>query len=188
MTDRPQTLKLEWNGHHEHAWRCLNDEDSSAGELIFQCTICHATRAGLRVGSNGTVRSASDVASEQQQASADERERALDRRESKLSAWESRYFQLKNEVENLLAKAAQQDEVADARDSPTGWCDMTANLDAWLGSVEDRADAEARQDALNGQLLCQADRTSSALDRAPLADDHPSAQVRRRTARLREAG
>jgi len=87
MTDRPQTSKVEWNDHHEHAWRCLNDGDSSAGRLVFQCSICHPVRAGLRVGSNETDRSASDVSSDQQQASADERERALDMRESRLRAW-----------------------------------------------------------------------------------------------------
>jgi hypothetical protein len=179
MTDRPQTSKLEWNGHHEHAWRCVNDEDSSAGELVFHCTTCHPTRPGLRVGSNGTLQSASDVASDQQQASADERERALDRRESKLRAWELRHLQLKNEVEDLLAKAAQRDEVADARDWPAGKRDMTANLDAWLDRVEDRADAGGRQDALDDQLHAQADRRSSALNRATVADDPSSAQVRR---------
>jgi len=177
MTDRPQASKLEWNGHHEHAWRCVNHEDSSAGELVFHCTICHPTRAGLRVGSDGTVRSAFDVASEQQQASADERERELDLRESKLRTWESRLVQLKSEVEDLLAKAAQRDDGVDARDSAAGWRDMPAKLDAWLDSVEDRADAEVRQDALGDRMHAQAERRSLALDRATLRDDHPSDQV-----------
>ena len=178
--DRPQSPDLRVNGHHEHAWRCLEDGDSS-GSWAFECTICHRTRAGLRVGRNGKVESASDVASVQQQASADDRERALDVRESTLRAQELRQVERADEVEQVLLKAARRDEVADARDEAAAKRDMTADSTvdrrrphhlrhAWPHMGQSLPDAEARQEALDDRLHSRSDRKASAVDRAVLAD------------------
>jgi len=84
---------------------------------------------------------------------------------------ESRYVQLKGEVEDLIVKAAQRDEVADARDSAADERGIAADLDGRLRKGRYRHDAEARQDACDDRLHSQGDRKASAMDRAFLAGD-----------------
>ena len=48
---------------------------------------------------------------------------------------------------------------------------MAANWQAWLNGDKGRADAEARQEALDDRLHSAEDRTSSSLDRSILAED-----------------
>ena len=170
----PNRLNPGVNGGHEHVWRCLEDGDSS-GAWAFECTICHRTRAGLRVGRDGKVESASDIARQRRHASVDERERALDVRESKLRAQELRQVERRDEVENLLVKAAQRDEVTDARDVAAAERDRAANAHGWLHTVKDRHSADARREALDDRLHSQGDRKASAVDRAILADEEPQA-------------
>jgi len=169
-TDIPQPSDFALNGDHEHAWRCLEDGDAS-GAWAFECTICHRTRAGLRVGKDGKTESALDAASKAQHASADERERALDVRESRLRAQEVRQDERRDEVEIVRAEADLRDAVTDARDGAAARFDITANMQAWLNDVQNRPDAEARQEALDDRMHSRADRKSSAGDRAVLADD-----------------
>ena len=71
----------------------------------------------------------------------------------------------------MLAEAAQRDEAADARDWPAAKRDMAANWQAWLNGGKGRADAEARQEALDDRLHSAEDRTSSSEDRSILAED-----------------
>lgn len=74
--DVPQPSYPGLNGEHEHAWR-----------------------------RRGRLESASDVASAERHATADERERALDLRESDLRAQESRQAERRGEVDNVLENA-----------------------------------------------------------------------------------
>lgn len=103
-------------------------------------------------------------------AGVDQQERALDARESQLDARDYRQVERKDEVDNVLSQAAQRDEVAEARDVAAGKRDMAANLHAWLHDLDDRPDAEARQDALDDRLHSAGDRESSAVDRSVLAE------------------
>ena len=178
MTDVvSDSLNLGEGGRHEHAWRCLEDGDS--GAWAFECTMCHRTRAGLRIGRHGKVESPSDVENQGQQASVDERERALDVRESTLRAQESRQMERRDAVENLLVRAAQRDVVTDARDAAATERDRAANLHASRYHVEDRLSADARQEALDDRMHSHCDRKASAVDRAILADEEPQALEKR---------
>jgi hypothetical protein len=155
---------------HEHTWRSVDHGDTPQ-EWAFQCTICHRTRAGLRVGSHGELESAFDVVIEQRHASTDERERALDVRESRLRAQESRQIQRKDEVEHVLMQAAQRDQVTDARDEAADKRDVAAIARARPNLLQDGPDADARREALDDRLHSRGDRRSSAVDRAMLADE-----------------
>jgi len=183
----PNRLNPGVNGGHEHVWRCLEDGDSS-GAWAFECTICHRTRAGLRVGRDGKVESASDIASQGQHASVDERERALDVRESTLQEQELRQMERRDEVENLLVKAAQRDEVTAARDAAATERDREADLHARLHNIEDRPSADARREALDDRMHSHGDRTASAVDRAMLADEELGAHKGAGHTALRSAG
>jgi hypothetical protein len=103
--------------------------------------------------------------------SADERHQALNVRESRLEAQESRQSERRDDVKDVLAQAAHRDEVADARDRAAAKRDMAANMQAWLNGNEGHAHAEARQEASGDRVHSKEDRTSSAVDRALLADD-----------------
>jgi hypothetical protein len=100
----------------------------------------------------------------------DERERALDAREDALDAREARRADRRDEVDNVLAKGTQRDQVADARDWDAARRDMAANMQAWMTGDERREDIDARQDALDDRLHSKGDRASSAIDRSVLAD------------------
>ena len=173
MSDVPESSNPGPTNDHEHAWLCVEDGDST-GAWAFECTICHRTRAGMRVSRNGRDDSGSDVARAKRQASADARERALDDRESRLVAEASSQAERRDEVEHVMAKAVLRDEIAEARDLAASKRDMAANLHAWLHDVDDRPAAEARQDALDDRLHSAGDRKSSALDRSILADQDES--------------
>ena len=107
---------------------------------------------------------------EQRLRSADEREEALDERECQIEARESQRTWLVDDVENVLTRAAQRDAVAAARDSAASKRDMAANLHTWLSPDTGRADAEARQEALDDRLHSAGDRTESAKDHEALAE------------------
>jgi len=64
-------------------------------------------------------------------------------RESNLRAQELRQMERRDEVENLLMKAAQRDKVTDARDAAATERDRAANLHASRYNVEDRPSADA---------------------------------------------
>lgn len=108
---------------------------------------------------------------EQRLRSLDEREHAVAERESQVEAHEGRQVRRKDEVDNVMVKAAQRDEVAHIRDAAAGKRDMAANLRAWLQGLQDQPEAEARQEAFDDRLHSAGDRKSSAVDRSILADD-----------------
>ena len=100
----------------------------------------------------------------------DARERDLAQREARVEAEETRRAERQKDVDAILSDAARRDERAAARDVAAGNRDMAANMQAWLHDDEDRADAEARQEALDDRLHSAADRESSAADRSALAE------------------
>jgi hypothetical protein len=169
-SDAHRRSSSDLNGDHEHEWHCLEDGESS-GAWAFQCTICHRTRAGLRIGRSGQVESTGEAANSEQRASVDARERALDVRERRLTAREGRQLERRDEVEAVLRKAALRDAVSDARDVAADKRDMAANADAWLHDVQDPRGAHARQEASDDRLHSRSDREASAMDRTVLADN-----------------
>lgn len=168
--DAHRRSSSDLNDDHEHEWRCLED-GATSGAWAFQCTICHRTRAGLRIGRSGQLESTGEAANGEQRASVDERERALDARERRLTAQEGRQLERKNAVEAVLTKAALRDAVTDARDVAAAKRDMAANAHAWLHDEQDRRGADARLEASDDRLHSRGDREASAVDRTVLADN-----------------
>ena len=110
------------------------------------------------------------TAIEQRLRFADEREEALDERECEIAARETRRTCLADDVETILRNAAQRDAQAASRDSAASKSDMAANMQAWLSGDEGRADAEARQEALDDRLHSATDRAESTTDLESLAE------------------
>lgn len=101
---------------------------------------------------------------------ADERDRALNARESRITALEALQFERNNAIDKVLARASQRDGVAQARDWAAAKRDMAANMQAWISGDGGRAEAEARQESLDDRLHAKQDRASSATDRSMLSE------------------
>ena len=156
-TDPSQTVPSARQDDHDQAWRRI---DAGQPAREWRIDVIPVTALG-RVSLMSDERDESEAAIEQRLRSADEREQALDDRESQIKAWESRQAERRGEVESVLTDAAHRDEVALARDWAAAKRDMAANMQAWLTGNEGRADAEARQEALDDRLHSEADRAAS---------------------------
>jgi hypothetical protein len=169
MTDQPLAAHSARHDDHEHLWRGI-DSGQPIRAWAYRCDICHRTWAGYGMTDE---QAQYDAATEPRLRDADEREHALDAHEFQIRAQEARQIKRKQEVENVLARAAQREKGADARDCEATRRDMAANWQAWLNGDKGRADAEARQEALDDRLHSAEDRTSSSVERSiPADDDH----------------